>query len=645
MLDSKKIGNQERRLNDLLEQLLDKPEEHSGHIADIRSHQSLLHLSKETAIKMLPGLSPEQFRNNMAKLKAAGVILSAEYKSAVFSKCVNNQLSNAEVHNERNLETVLKHLELHKDTKTEFDPTFPMLSALDQSLSHKFKNFQKVVMERVFTTTVGKGAVGAPIVTKLSAKLLESFENMPPELDLPVSSNAIVMDCITIWRCIVAVESESLDGTTNGEDMESFTNAVEAVHEASQVEGSRNIKAIIGRLLMTNSYWAEKVSGFVDTRAALRDLAPKVRATVQVLEGAVPGNSDTTEHLSRASDLHLLAAERLRTSAYASLSKQLLKSTDDHIAATLGSPSNANMQAVSAALQSVSLALPNEPVISSLCAKVAEQLRKTAAQSKTTTLQAEAVRIVEMQSKQLEESAHSVCKDLESCQGVDPSAKPAFDACEKAYSHVTSFLVNGFDEDSNFGGEGARVVAEAISGFIMDAPHVKTVLDCFGQVRNMFLLMKEKKAIIANKFSFGDAQVEPDIFATFQGYLAKSRGIFEAIEANGYHSEDLAAPLCDFCASKIKECGLINSTGIDAYRKKQEAALDKAQQALAPLLNPGPTSGLSWQDNLGEKPSWDEFEAACKQHLLQNEYAGQQLPQLRSAVLKDRAIGLAYKAL
>ena len=73
--------------------------------------------------------------------------------------------------------------------------------------------------------------------------------------------------------------------------------------------------------------------------------------------------------------------------------------------------------------------------------------------------------------------------------------------------------------------------------------------------------------------------------------------------------------------------------------------MDKAQQALAPLLNPGPTSGLSWQDNLGEKPSWDEFEAACKQTLLQNEYAGQQLPQLRSAVLKDRAIGLAYKAL
>ena len=382
LLDSKKQGNQERRLNDLLESLLEKPEENSGHIAYIRSHQSLVQLAKVTAIKMLPGLSSEELNANMARLKAAGVALSAEYKLVVFSKCINSLLTSLTTNTQQGLDSVLMHLELHTDTKTEFDPTFPKLSALDQPLAMKFKNFQKYVMEKVFTMTLGKGETMAPILTRLSAKLLEAFENMSPDIDLPVNSNAIVMDCITIWRCIVAIETESLDGNISVEDMQSFTDAVHAVHEASQLEGSRNINAIIGRLLMTSPYWSQKLTGFVDTRAAWEDIVPKVRSTVQVLTSALPGHSDTTGHLSRASDLHFLSAERLRSAAYSSLTEQLLKTTTDHInAMMLHSAGDDTLQAASAALQSVSMALPNSETINSLtddlasCARTLQNLQ------------------------------------------------------------------------------------------------------------------------------------------------------------------------------------------------------------------------------------------------------------------------------
>ena len=643
VLDSKKIGNQERRLNDLLEHLLEKADEFSGHIADIRSHQALLQLAKQTATKMLPGLSHSQFVDNMAKLKAAGVILSADYKSAVFTKLLSNKLASITAHDQTELDGIIKHLELHTDTKTEFDPTFPMLSALDQSLSQKFKTFQKYVMERVFTTTIGKGEQCADVVTALSQKLLDAFENMSPDVDLPVNTNAIVMDCMTIWRCIVAIASDTLDASTSPDDMQSFTSAVQSVHESSVIEGSRNIKAIIGRLLKTSPFWSEKLTTFLDTRAAWKDLAPKIRSTVQVLQGCVPGHADTSDHLSRASDLHLLAAERLRNPAYASLSQQLLLTVDAHVGKAMSDPTGVDIQSVSAALQSVTLALPNHQDLVTLIETVAEQIRKTASESKTTALQTQADRLLAMQPSQIEESSMAICKTLESCQGVDMSAAYFFlGPCKKAYSHVTSMLANGFDDkESIFGGEGARVVAEAIAGFLVEEPHAKTALECFGQVRNMFVLMKEKKAIVNDKYSFNDAQLDPGVFATFQGYLGKSQSSLDSTGADSCAADHLAGPLLKFCKEKIKECQVINNGGITAYLAKQETALDKAQQALEPLCSQGPAGGLTWQDNLGENPTWDNYEAACKQHLLQNEYIGTQLPQLRKALLEDRAITLA----
>ena len=56
----------------------------------------------------------------------------------------------------------------------------------------------------------------------------------------------------------------------------------------------------------------------------------------------------------------------------------------------------------------------------------------------------------------------------------------------------------------------------------------------YGQVRNMFLLMTEKKANENGKYTFTSTnQVDIAHFNAFQGYLAKSKGILDAIKKGG----------------------------------------------------------------------------------------------------------------
>ena len=132
---------------------------------------------------------------------------------------------------------------------------------------------------------------------------------------------------------------------------------------------------------------------------------------------------------------------------------------------------------------------------------------------------------------------------------MDYSDTPAYPPCEAAYSHVISSLVKDFGaENSKFGGEGNRVIAETIAGFIgKTQPHAKPALECFGQLRNMFVLMREQNAVLDGCFSFASAELDPYIFATFQGYLAKCTCTLDQIQAVGITDTDLAAPLCEFC--------------------------------------------------------------------------------------------------
>ena len=215
------------------------------------------------------------------------------------------------------------------------------------------------------------------------------------------------------------------------------------------------------------------------------------------------------------------------------MTKKLLSATQEHISATLNMPSatdkHAKIQAASSALQSVALALPHENVINELVTEVAAELRKNSDETKVSTATATVDQLVNAletnpNSNSLEESSNDICRTLDSCQGL-PAGKVS-GVCQKGYQKVTLAIAKSFDDASHFGGDGARMIAETLASFLPEVPLVKTSLDCFGQVRNMYLLMKEKKAISKDteKYSFANSSTDVADLTSFQGYLAKSKG-------------------------------------------------------------------------------------------------------------------------
>ena len=644
-IDSKKIGNQKRRLNDLLETLMKDPDTNTSLIADITTHKALVQLSEESAIKMLPGLANETFLANMRKLLEAKVKMSSDYKAAVFTKFINHMLLSKSLESSF-LDKVLTQLELHKGWGSDFDPTNPTLASLDYTSAQKFKLFQKYVMERVFIPLLAKGAEGASVANAVSAKLVDSFENMSEDIELSETSSAIVMDCITIWRCIIAVCNPGLDGTLTVEEMETYAAAVRAVFEAAQVAGSRNIKAMVGRILQTSPYWQALVQAFLDTRAAWKDLRPKVHTTVEALTVADPGAHATNEVLSRASDLHLLATEKLRNSAYESLTKRLLSVTSAHVAAVIsaasGSDRQGKLKTVSEALQSVSLALPQEPEITTLTDSLAAELQKSDEEHKVALLITVVEQIIVLKTpSEWDEASHDLCKALDSCQGAPGSQVPKL--CKCAYEHATTSLAKQFDAHHNFGSDGTRMIAESLTNFLSGTPLVKTLLEFFGQVRNMYSLMKQKKALVKENdketYSFVGTQTQISLedFQTFQAYLTKSKGhLAKTKEATNEIPPEMKS-LFDLCSSKITECEQISTAAILMYRTQRQTALEQTCNEIS-LHAGGAANGAYWAENLESDPEWESFEAECKQTILSNEYLGSQLPSIRKKLLKDRAI-------
>ena len=643
-LDSKKLGNQKRRLNDLLETLSKNSADNLHLIAEITAHKAIIQLCEESAIKMLPGLSSDQFLLNMNKLKEAKVKMSSDYKAAVFTKSITNLLATTGTNQTDHLDPIFAQMDLHTCTATDFDPAAPTLSALDYSSAQKFRLFQKYVMERVFIPLLGKGAAGAVVATAVSRKLSDSFENMSEDIELSDTSSAIVMDCITIWRCVIAVSSD-LDGESSLEDMETYSSAVRSVHESSQVAGSRNIKAMVGRILQTSEYWQEKVQSFLETRAAWKDLRPKVNTTKETLAASEPGNPATNELLVRASDLHLLATEKLRHSAYESLTDMLLTATRAHVSAVISAlpdpQRQANIKAVSAALQSVSLALPQEPDIVAMACDLAAELRNSDEENKIAVFTACATQVLAIEKpSEWDDASHDICKCLDTCQGLPASM--VNDLCQKAYKCATSALAASFDADGYLGADGARMIAESLTNYIHDIPLVKTVLDCFGQVRNMYLLMQKKKAVVNDKFSFTGTQTPISLsdFEAFQGYLTKSKNHVATMRKEDCAIADIMKDLFNVCVSKIEECEQVSDAGVQHYKLQKTVLLEASTKELK-LAAGGAANGADWAENLPQDCGWEVFETECKQTLLANDYLGSQLPAMRKKLLKDRAnIGL-----
>jgi hypothetical protein len=272
-LDEKEIDN---ATNELVNKLAEKEIDNAVHLAILRGHRATFEIAKKSNIKLIQGLSDEDFRANITKIKSAKVQLSSSYKTAVFRKSVNARLqsfSSAGSIQETEVHALLKDIKPFSAEESEYDPLQPRLADLEASGNHKFGVFQHNVLQRMFVPLIATGANSADIVLSMCKPLIKDFEEINGELELSDQCMHIIVDCLTIWRALLATGSNTLD-LSNPEDLEMYTNAVLTMLEMSAQTSSRNMKAVVGQVIVSNDFWGNKFKDFMTVEPNSRTCCP-----------------------------------------------------------------------------------------------------------------------------------------------------------------------------------------------------------------------------------------------------------------------------------------------------------------------------------------------------------------------------------
>jgi adenosyl cobinamide kinase/adenosyl cobinamide phosphate guanylyltransferase len=103
--------------------------------------------------------------------------------------------------------------------------------------------------------------------------LIKDFEEINGELELSDQCMHIIVDCLTIWRALLATGSNTLD-LSNPEDLEMYTNAVLTMLEMSAQTSSRNMKAVVGQVIVSNDFWGNKFKDFMTVEPNSRTCCP-----------------------------------------------------------------------------------------------------------------------------------------------------------------------------------------------------------------------------------------------------------------------------------------------------------------------------------------------------------------------------------
>ena len=62
----------------------------------------------------------------------------------MFTKCISSKLGTGALANDIDFNEILKHMELHNNTVSDFDPEAPTLNALEYSSTQKLENKETV---------------------------------------------------------------------------------------------------------------------------------------------------------------------------------------------------------------------------------------------------------------------------------------------------------------------------------------------------------------------------------------------------------------------------------------------------------------------------------------------------------------------
>ena len=201
------------------------------HIGALKAHKILFEIAEASNIKMINGIPDDEFANKMEALVIGKVILPEACKSAIFSKKTNDDLNKCVA--ARSLDALRPLLERVMpvcEGDGIFDPRWPKLAHLDAPGHKKFGMFQRLVIERVLIPMMAQGEGTAVIVCEFSKLCLREFEQLG-DLGLNDGSLHIVMDCLTIWRAVIAVHDQEVDKRASPEDLNSYEAAVTSIQD------------------------------------------------------------------------------------------------------------------------------------------------------------------------------------------------------------------------------------------------------------------------------------------------------------------------------------------------------------------------------------------------------------------------------
>ena len=163
----------------------------------LKSHLNNQDVAKSVSLLALNKLGGQDFLVKMRKLKATGIPTPPQYKSKVFTKSVNMQISisfsafsfEAIAGTDHPINPVLgKCLPWGS---SDFDPEHPSLAALDAHADKNNAHFETLVMDKIFVPLIVGYSSKAAAVLQVSRYCLDKFENLPLDLELSAAASVV----------------------------------------------------------------------------------------------------------------------------------------------------------------------------------------------------------------------------------------------------------------------------------------------------------------------------------------------------------------------------------------------------------------------------------------------------------------------
>eukprot|EP00959_Pyramimonas_sp_CCMP1952_P063351 1323997-Pyramimonas_sp.AAC.1 len=155
-----------------------------------------------------------------------------------------------------------------------FDPRNPCMGQLSAtSWNKKAFDFENLVVTQALVPMIKKGESGKQALGLFAKKLIDDLEGST-DSDVPEGCATVVVDLLTVLRCLQALLDENTD--CNKDDISMCEDAATAINEASTLTRSRNMKTQIGVIIKNDDYYAKAFESFLTTRVKTMEFAPEI---------------------------------------------------------------------------------------------------------------------------------------------------------------------------------------------------------------------------------------------------------------------------------------------------------------------------------------------------------------------------------